>query len=72
MYLKALRSIRWQIGDLTLLGTILSSAHALNDFELVISGESRFYAGVGVAVFSLLLGMISKGATPTLADRFEM
>ena len=47
---------------------ILKSAGAPKDLELVIAGESLFNDGVGVVVFSLLLGMLVSGATPTVAD----
>jgi len=46
---------------------ILKSAGAPKDVELVIAGESLFNDGVGVVLFSLLLGMVVSGEAPTFA-----
>jgi monovalent cation:H+ antiporter, CPA1 family len=45
---------------------ILKSAGAPKSLELVISGESLFNDGVGVVLFSLVVGMIALGEPPTL------
>lgn len=45
---------------------ILKTAGAPKNLELVIAGESLFNDGVGVVIFSLLLGMLVSGSAPTL------
>lgn len=47
---------------------IVKSAGAPKSMEIVISGESLFKDGVGVVIFSLLLGMLASGSAPTLAS----
>ena len=45
---------------------MLKSGGAPRNLEVVIAGESLFNDGVGVVIFTLLLGMALDGGTPTL------
>jgi len=47
---------------------MLKSGGAPRNLEVVIAGESLFNDGVGVVLFTLLLGIALEGGTPTLSN----
>ena len=51
---------------------ILKSAGAPDNVSVVVSGESLFNDGVGIVVFSLLLGLVVKSEAPTLSEAIHL
>jgi CPA1 family monovalent cation:H+ antiporter len=47
---------------------ILKTSGAPKELELVIAGESLFNDGVGVVIFTLLIGVLASGVPPTPAE----
>jgi len=52
--------------------SILKSAHAPQELELVIAGESLFNDGVAVVIFTLLLGVLASGTPPTVEHALQL